>query len=712
MCVRQIPGPSLFNRLALRRLLPRLLQAALLLLLLSGSSTDRPGPSAANIRDKIETLAGGGSVGDGGAAMFAQFNLPGGVTEAPNGDVIVVDFGNHRVRRIDHTTGIIETIAGTGEAGFNGDGIPAAAAQLSRPEQAVFGPSGDLFIADSYNNRIRRIDHSTGLISTVAGTGNRGGDGDGGPAAAAELHFPEGLAVDNAGNVFIADTVNRRVRRVDAGTGVITTFAGTGDIGVSADGTTALQARFLRLARIAIGPTGDLYIADSPAHRIYVVDAVTRQIRTFAGTGKSGFTGDGGPARQAQLSFPEGLMIAANADVYFADVANHRVRRINAANGVINTVAGTGDRGFSGDGQRATMARLWSPGRVWLDHAGNLLIADILNARIRRIDGANGIISTIAGTGDFGDGGPANNAILSVPGDLVYHAGKVYVADYGTRRIRCIDLKTRLINTVAGGGTRTEDGILATEAKFALPEGLAIDPRGALYVADNILNRVMRVDLQTGIIRTVVGGGRTEAKDQEPASSVHLSMPSAMAVGPDGLLYVGEFGARKIWIVDPEKQTIRGLQLPAIGSTDSGLAITSLDINAEGLFVLIHGSNALYQMDLKTGAFRILQYIGRAPASLSGDSQVIDIAVRNGQAFLADALGHRVLRVNLYNSDVSVVAGNGAQGFGGDGGPADQAMLFQPGGVAVSEDGRQLFIADTKNHRIRRVVLDDPGEVQ
>ena len=660
--------------------------------------------------DRIETLAGGGSVRDGGPATLARLNLPGGVTEAPNGDIVVVDFGNHRVRRVDHLTGVIETIAGTGEAGFNGDDVPATSAQLSRPEQAVYGPNGDLFIADSYNNRIRCADHRTGLIKTVAGTGERGGAGDGGPATSAELHFPEGLAVDHFGNIFIADTVNRRIRRVDAATGVIATYAGSGEVGVSTEGAPALQARFLRLARIAVDSVGNLYVADSPAQRIYVIDALSRTIRVFAGNGSAGFSGDGGLAIAAQLRFPEGVMVAANGDLYFADVANQRVRRVDAATGRISTVAGSGEKGFSGDGGPALQARLWSPGRVWVDHSGNLVIADILNARIRRIDATTGLIATIAGTGDWGDGGPAQDAILSVPGDVVYSAGKVYVADYGTRRIRCIDLETRIITTVAGGGIRNDDGISATEFEFALPEGLAVDPRGKLYIADNILNGVMEVDLGTGILRRVGGGGAEAAQDQAAARAVRLSMPSAMAVAPDGQLYLAEFGARKVWAVDPMSGRMRSM--PALeGSPDGrGPAVTSIDISPDGLYFLTYGSNVVRRLDLKSGLLESLPSIGSVPKSLSGDSQFIGIAVRGHRIYLADALAHRVLSIDRDSSEVRVVAGSGVQGFGGDGGPADEARLFQPGGVSISDDGRKLFIADTKNHRVRLVYLHGRDE--
>lgn len=660
----------------------------------------------------IETLAGGGPLGDGGPALSARFNLPGGILEAPNGDLVVIDFGNHCVRRIDKRTGIIETIAGTGEAGYNGDGIPARQAQLSRPEYALFGPTGDLYVADSYNNRIRKIDHATGLISTVAGTGERGFSGDGGPATLAELHFPEGIAIDGKGNLFIGDTVNRRIRRVDARTGIIETYAGVGSVGVSPEGTPALEARFLRLARIAVDRSGNVYVADSPTHRILLIDAEKRQIRTFAGTGEHGDSGDGGPARKARLSYPEGVFVAPNGDVYFADVGNHRVRRVDARTGSIETVAGTGEKGFSGDGGPAVRAKLWSPGRIWVDHEGNVLIVDILNSRVRRVRSRTGIIETVAGNGGFGDGGPARNAILSVPGDVVYLRGRVYIADYGTRRVRCIDLATGQIFTVAGGGTLTGDGIPATEAELLMPEGIAVDGQ-FLYIADNLAGRIWRVDLASGILNVFAGTGeRGNSGDGGPATAARLYLPAAVSIAPDGRVFISDFGNRSVRVVDPKTgviQTLTGSR-PGEGGDPMKVGVVSLEATARGLFHLVQGTSEVRLFNFESRTLQPVAFPGQGlPKSLSGDTQVVDMAIRDGMIYLADPLGHRVLRFDPGAGRVEVLAGSGVQGFAGDGGPARSAALFQPGGVAVSEDGSELFVADTKNQRIRRIRLAPGG---
>jgi sugar lactone lactonase YvrE len=661
----------------------------------------------------IETIAGGGPLGDGGPAVAARLNLPGGVLEAPDGSLIIIDFGNHRLRRIDRNTGIIETIAGTGEAGYNGDGIPARQAQLARPEYAVFGPTGDLYIADSYNNRVRRVDHATGLIWTVAGTGERGFSGDGGPATQAELHFPEGITIDAAGNLFVSDTVNRRIRRVDARTGVIDTYAGVGTVGVSPEGTPAEAAHFLRLARIAVDRAGNLYVADSPTHRLLMVAADKRQVRTFAGNGKAGFCGDGGPAREACLDYPEGVVVAPNGDVYFGDVGNNRVRRVDAVTGRIETVAGTGEKGFSGDGGPALRARLWSPGRIWIDHEGNILIADILNSRIRRVQARTGNIETVAGGGGFGDGGPARNAILSVPGDVVYTPGKVYVADYGTRRVRCIDLATGVISTVAGGGARTGDGIAATDAELLLPEGIAVHGR-SLYIADNLASRVWRVDLKTGILKVFAGNGKPGfSGDGGPATAAQLYLPGAVTVAPDGRVFISDFGNRSVRVVEPKTGAIHTLSGSRSAAQEDPMkvGVVSLEATAQGLFHLVQGRSEVRLLNLESRTMQQLPFPGDGlPPTLSGDTQVVDMAVRKGQIYLADPLGHRVLRFSPGGDRTEVVAGNGVQGFAGDGGPAGSASLFQPGGVAISDDGRELFIADTKNQRIRRVRLPRTGE--
>jgi len=326
-----------------------------------------------------------------------------------------------------------------------------------------------VYIADTYNHRIRRMG-TDGTITTVAGTGTDGFSGDGGPAAGGRLAFPFGVAVDGAGNVYIADTDNHRIRRVDAD-GTITTVVGTGTYGYGGDGGPATAAQLAYPFGVAVDGAGVLYIADFDNFRIRKVgtDGV---ITTVAGNGTNGFGGDGGPGTTAQIAAPHGLAVDEGGNVYIADRSNNRIRKLDAA-GIITTVAGTGTAGFAGDGGPATAARLASPQGVAVDDAGNLYITDRDNARIRRVD-AGGTITTIAGTGIpgyGGDGGLAVAAQLKAPfGAAVDAAGTVFVADTDNHRVRRI-AADGTITTAAGTGFRgfTGEGGPATVAQLLGP---------------------------------------------------------------------------------------------------------------------------------------------------------------------------------------------------------------------------------------------------
>ena len=306
------------------------------------------------------------------------------------------------MRRID-TAGVISTFAGTGEDGFSGDGGPATEAQFYASHDRGRGAflsvatdaAGNVYVADVGNHRLRRID-TAGVISTIAGTGEDGFSGDGGPAmpvtmrggpaTEAALYYPAGVAVDGAGNVYVADAGNNRVRRIDTA-GVISTFAGTGEEGFSGDGGPATEAALSFPVSLAVDAAGNVYVAGYESSRVRRIDTAG-VISTFAGTGENGFSGDGGPATEAQFYVGNDgfLFVATDAagNVYVADVGNHRLRRIDTA-GVISTIAGTGEGGFSGDGGPATEAQLRGPAGVAVDGAGNVYIADPGNHLVRKL---------------------------------------------------------------------------------------------------------------------------------------------------------------------------------------------------------------------------------------------------------------------------------------------------------------------------------------
>jgi uncharacterized protein (TIGR03437 family) len=332
----------------------------------------------------------------------------------------------------------ITTVAGTGTAGSDGDGHAAAAAQLNYPFGLALDSSGNLYIADQLNHKIRKL-ATDGTISTVAGTGTAGFSGENGKATSANLYLPCGVAVDQAGNLFIAATGNNAIRKV-ATDGTITTVAGTGSTGSFGDDGLAISAFLNTPVSVAVDNAGYLYIADTGNNRVRKVSPTDGMITAFAGNGTAGALGDGGDAKLAKLNRPEGVVLDASGNLYIADTSNHRVRKVTT-DGTITTVAGNGVYGDSGDGGQATQASLRYPKSIALDSAGRLYILDAYSGRIRLV-GTDGIISTIAGSGVLGfggDGGAASHALFTFPSGMVREAsGRIYVADTANSRIRLL----------------------------------------------------------------------------------------------------------------------------------------------------------------------------------------------------------------------------------------------------------------------------------
>ncbi|QHS51745.1 Ig-like domain repeat protein [Edaphobacter sp. 12200R-103] len=318
--------------------------------------------------------------GDGGTATSATLASPSATAYDTNGNLFIADTQNHVVRKVS-ADGTITTVAGNGTAGFGGDGAAATQAYLDTPTGVAVDSSGDIYIADSHNNRIRKV--ANGVISTIAGTATAGFSGDGGAATSAQLSLPSSVAADSAGNLYIADTNNQRIRKV-AGN-VITTVAGNGNEGFAGDGGAAVAASLDLPTGVAVDSSGKIYIADQHNHRVRVVDPAGK-ISTIAGSGTTvtfagGYSGDGANAAAALLAKPSGVSVDNAGNVYIADTNNQRIRQVG--NGTIVTLAGTGQQGFAGDSGIATSALLNAPRGVTADASGNLAIADTLNERIR-----------------------------------------------------------------------------------------------------------------------------------------------------------------------------------------------------------------------------------------------------------------------------------------------------------------------------------------
>ncbi|MGW1077689.1 DUF6065 family protein [Streptomyces sp. NPDC002537] len=343
----------------------------------------------------ISTVAGTGitgSSGDGGPAGQATLSPPFGVGVDSEGNVYIADTGNHRVRRVDAGSGTISTVAGNGTAGFSGDGGPAVQAALKYPRGVGVDSEGNLYIADTGNHRVRRVDAGSGTISTVAGNGTAGSFGDDGLAVQAALNLPFGVVADSLGNLYIADKDNHRVRKVDAGTRTISTVAGDGTPGSGGDAELAVKAQLNLPNGVAVDPDGNICIADTGNHRVRRVDARTQVISTVAGRGGAGFSGDGGPAVQAALSAPGGVGVDFDGTLYIADTGNRRVRKVDAGTRTISTVAGNGTAGFSGDGGSPVQAALNAPSAVVVDPDGSLYIADKDNRRVRKVSGVSSAV--------------------------------------------------------------------------------------------------------------------------------------------------------------------------------------------------------------------------------------------------------------------------------------------------------------------------------
>jgi sugar lactone lactonase YvrE len=410
--------------------------------------------------------------------------LPSAIAFDTQGNLYIAETGNHAVREFT-VAGVVTTVAGNGVQGFSGDSGPATAAELDSPAGLALDTAGNLYIADSHNHRVREVAAATGTITTLAGTGVAGYSGDGGLAVAAQLDLPTALALDSAGNLYIADTDNHRVRRIAVTTGVIATIAGNGVEAFTGDSGPATAASIDSPNGLALDAAGNLYIADTHNGRVREVSAATGAISTIAGAGFAGgnvqtFGGDGGAATAAGLALPRGLTLDAAGNLYLADSANHRIRRISPA-GIVTTVAGQGTETFAGDGAPAVTASLDTPRSVAISPAGLLTLADTANQRIRQLDAmpAPGPdIHTIAGVGASAPG----TLSLTAPSSIVYGRGTVTATWNGTGNATGIvtftDTNSGTAVTLGSASLNADTATLSTAALSAGAHSIVADYLG------------------------------------------------------------------------------------------------------------------------------------------------------------------------------------------------------------------------------------------
>ncbi len=683
------------------------------------------GTSSASV---ITTEAGGG-LGDGGPATAAPVNTPFGVAIDSGGDEFIADSGNNEIREVNGTTGVITTVAGTGVAGYSGDGGPATSAELDSPAGISLDSFGHLFIADSDNNVVREVNLSTGVISTVAGTGTAGFGGNGGPATSATLFGPTSVAVDSSGNLFIADTGNDVIREVSAATGKISTVAGDGQNGFGGDGGPATSAEMNFPMGVAVDSLGDLFIADSFNNRVREVSAATGTITTIAGTGVAGDSGNGGLATAAELNHPGGLTVSSSGSLLFiADSNSNAIRKVNLSAATITQVAGNGTAGDSGNGGLATAAELDVPTAVALDSSGNLFIADANNNVIRELSAATGNIATVAGNGlarFYGDGVAATLAALHSPTSVaVDSSADVFIADALNQEVREVSATTGDITTIAGTGIAgySGDGGPASSAELDDPTGVALDSSGDIFIADSGNNVIREVNIATGVITTIAGNGIAGfSGDGGAATSAELDDPHAVALDSAGDVFIADTTnqvIREVSAATHEITTVAGQ--PGLASyTGDGGAATSAGLNlpegvavdSEGnIFIADTGNSVIRKVSAASG--EISTVAGTGGTGLTGNGGSATAALLNaptgvavdlaGNLFIADSNNNEIREVSAATGKITAVAGNGVAGYQGDGGPPGSALLDQPTGVAVDLSGN-VYIADRLNSVIREV---------
>ena len=583
----------------------------------------------------ITTFAGSGKVGrkgDGGLATNAELDCYCGLALSPDGDIYISSEWANNIRKIDKNSGVVSLFAGyyaehlekpiegakpiigpsLSLGGYSGDGGPKKSAAFFHPEHLAFDSKGNLYVCDNSNDRIRKIDAITGIVSTALGNGDRASNGDGGLATKASTLMPDAICLDKDDNLYVGEKYGFRVRKVSNNSGIVTTIAGNGNAGYGEENVLATKTECNSIeVGILADHTGNVFFSDSSG-RVRKIDSNGYVNTVFGGTSIH----DNEIASKAYIASPFGISIGPNGNIYFADTWNQRVRMVDSCTSIITTIAGSGARAYGGDGGPALQAHLGNPYGVSVNSKGDVYIADTRHAHIRMVD-KRGIISNVAGSAfpwDKGDGGPAISSNLVHARSIRHDKNdNIYFGDSGIGKIRKIEYTTGIITTVAGIGITGYSGDCgaAVEARISSPADITFDELGNLYFADDAEHVIRKID-GNGVISTVVGNGKPGfSPDGSIASHSQINSPSGLDVSKNGILYFSDTGNGLLRRVNGkgEIETVAGDNSRKATFEDhtnqSGVAqiISPLNIrfyNAEVLLVTDHFNHQIHALNIKS----------------------------------------------------------------------------------------------------------------
>jgi sugar lactone lactonase YvrE len=685
-----------------------------------------PGSDNTQTPRVISTVMGTGYAGNNGEnldALDTQLYLPQDLAFSPDGTLFVVDWNNHRIRKM--SDGKVSTVAGTGElTGEDQESGVSVNVKLNHPTNICFDNQGRMVIAAWHNSTLKRFDLETGWIENFAGVGGRTFDGDGGQVSQAHLNLPSSVVVTSIDEIVFSDQGNQRIRIIHTN-GIVETLAGDGTPGYSGDGGPSVNARinapFGQAAqpggRLAIDTLDRIYIADTSNHRIRMIDN-DGTINTIVGTGVAGYSGDGGSALEAQLDTPSDVEITADGTIYIADTMNNVIRRVTP-DGVITTVAGTGESGFEGDGGPAEQAKLNRPYGITMAPNGDLYIADTHNNRIRKVSrdaptdttdhGSGfvkvdqipctdevGTICTYAGIGQRGfngDGLDRLETALYWPFDIEFTpSGRIYVIDWNNHKIRRIN-PDQTFEVVLGGdiGDGPPDfsdlvapGAPGKEVNLNHATDMLEMPNGDLLVTVWHNHKYRMIDPVTGLVTVTAGREPGYAGDGGPFKDSRIDLPMHSILDDRGNLITL---VQKNWRIRIVRDFVN---LRGDGIIDTIVGTGKYGFNGDGL------SPRETQVAFPKG-----------PNPEPNGGLVLD---SRGFLYFADSDNHRIRRVEFFDDDyqtgvVTTICGTGEQGYGGDGGPAIEAKIDFPQDMELGQDGR-LYFCDTNNNRVRVIDLE------